>query len=66
MTVTSVRWGGEGLIYSGSQDRTIKVWDTEVMSHSQIVKHLQRGNYVEHWKVTHTGSIHWHLTLTTC
>ncbi|TKR82112.1 hypothetical protein L596_015885 [Steinernema carpocapsae] len=24
--VTSIRWGGEGLIYSGSQDRTIKVW----------------------------------------
>lgn len=25
MSVTSVRWGGEGLIYTGSQDRTIKV-----------------------------------------
>ncbi|KAK5976578.1 Proteasome endopeptidase complex [Trichostrongylus colubriformis] len=24
--VTSIRWGGEGLIYSGSQDRTVKVW----------------------------------------
>uniref|UniRef100_A0A1I7XI27 WD_REPEATS_REGION domain-containing protein n=1 Tax=Heterorhabditis bacteriophora TaxID=37862 RepID=A0A1I7XI27_HETBA len=24
--VTSIRWGGEGLIYSGSQDRSIKVW----------------------------------------
>ncbi|VDM64779.1 unnamed protein product [Angiostrongylus costaricensis] len=24
--VTSLRWGGEGLIYSGSQDRTVKVW----------------------------------------
>jgi len=24
--VTSVRWGGKGLIYSASQDRTIKVW----------------------------------------
>ncbi|ETN70518.1 WD domain, G-beta repeat protein [Necator americanus] len=26
--VTSIRWGGEGLIYSGSQDRTVKVWRT--------------------------------------
>ncbi|XP_011500808.1 PREDICTED: notchless protein homolog 1 [Ceratosolen solmsi marchali] len=27
--VTSVKWGGRGLIYSGSQDRTIKVWRAE-------------------------------------
>jgi len=25
-SVTALRWGGEGLIYSASQDRTIKVW----------------------------------------
>jgi len=25
-SVTAIRWGGEGLIYSASQDRTIKVW----------------------------------------
>ncbi|KAL1462008.1 hypothetical protein WDU94_013861 [Cyamophila willieti] len=25
-SVTSIRWGGSGLIYSASQDRTIKVW----------------------------------------
>ncbi|KJH50910.1 NLE domain protein [Dictyocaulus viviparus] len=25
-SVTCIRWGGEGLIYSGSQDRTVKVW----------------------------------------
>uniref|UniRef100_A0A0N4ZI08 WD_REPEATS_REGION domain-containing protein n=1 Tax=Parastrongyloides trichosuri TaxID=131310 RepID=A0A0N4ZI08_PARTI len=25
-SVTCVKWGGEGLIYSASQDRTIKVW----------------------------------------
>ena len=24
--VTYVRWGGEGLLYTSSQDRTIKVW----------------------------------------
>uniref|UniRef100_A0A1I7ZTI3 WD_REPEATS_REGION domain-containing protein n=1 Tax=Steinernema glaseri TaxID=37863 RepID=A0A1I7ZTI3_9BILA len=27
--VTCLRWGGEGLLYSGSQDRTIKVWRVE-------------------------------------
>ncbi len=25
--VTCVSWGGEGVIYSGSQDRTIKAWN---------------------------------------
>lgn len=24
--VTCVQWGGEGLLYTSSQDRTIKVW----------------------------------------
>ena len=28
-SVQKVLWGGEGLIYSASQDRTIKVWDFE-------------------------------------
>lgn len=27
MSVTSVKWGGTGLIYSSSQDRTIKIWN---------------------------------------
>jgi len=32
-SVTKVLWGGEGLLYSASQDRTIKVWhaDTGIM-----------------------------------
>ena len=25
-TVTCVKWGGDGLLYTSSQDRTIKVW----------------------------------------
>lgn len=28
-SVECVKWGGEGLIYTGSRDRTIKVWATE-------------------------------------
>lgn len=26
-SVTKVLWGGEGMIYTASQDRTIKCWD---------------------------------------
>lgn len=26
LCVTCVQWGGEGLVYTSSQDRTIKVW----------------------------------------
>lgn len=29
--VTCVKWGGEGLIYTASQDKTIKVWNSEVI-----------------------------------
>ncbi len=28
--VTSLKWGGSGHIYTGSRDRTIKVWNSEV------------------------------------
>ncbi|CAI2347312.1 unnamed protein product [Caenorhabditis sp. 36 PRJEB53466] len=28
-SVTCLRWGGEGLIYTGSQDRTVKMWRAE-------------------------------------
>lgn len=27
--ISCVRWSGEGLIYTGSRDRTIKVWDAK-------------------------------------
>ena len=38
-SVTCVQWGGEGLIYSASQDRTIKVWrDEDVRTYSMISK----------------------------
>ncbi len=30
--VTCIRWGGEGLLYTSSQDRTIKVWRAEDVS----------------------------------
>ena len=30
--VTSLRWGGTNLLYTGSQDRTIKVWRPEDVS----------------------------------
>ena len=31
-SVTGIKWGGEGLIYTASQDRTIKVWRTKDVS----------------------------------
>mmetsp|Transcript_38541 Transcript_38541/g.36904 ORF Transcript_38541/g.36904 Transcript_38541/m.36904 type:complete len:91 (+) Transcript_38541:803-1075(+) len=46
-SVTKVLWGGEGFIYSGSQDRTVKVWEaqtgqmvTELKGHSHWVNTL--------------------------
>ena len=39
--VTCVKWGGEGLLYTASQDRTIKVWRAKDVSHcSWSVDHL--------------------------
>jgi ribosome assembly protein 4 len=32
MSVTCIKWGGKDLIYSSSQDRTIKVWRAEDVS----------------------------------
>lgn len=34
-SVTCVKWGGSGLIYSASQDRTIKVWRAKDVSFSK-------------------------------
>jgi ribosome assembly protein 4 len=32
MSVTCIKWGGSGLLYSSSQDRTIKVWRPDDVS----------------------------------
>ncbi|ORZ03817.1 quinon protein alcohol dehydrogenase-like superfamily [Syncephalastrum racemosum] len=41
--VTCVKWGGEGLLYTASQDKTIKVWN----SNGMLVKTLQgHGHWV--------------------
>ncbi|CEP09213.1 hypothetical protein [Parasitella parasitica] len=41
--VTCVKWGGEGLIYTASQDKTIKVWNSSGM----LVKTLEgHGHWV--------------------
>ena len=34
-SIECLRWGGKGLIYSGSRDRTIKVWDPDGHSRSK-------------------------------
>jgi len=38
--VTCVRWGGSNLIYSSSQDSTIKVWRADdVRTHTELQAH---------------------------
>jgi ribosome assembly protein 4 len=46
-SVTNVKWGGEGLIYTASQDRTIIVWavDEENSFNVKIVRQL-KGNFI--------------------
>jgi len=36
-SVTCVRWGGEGLIFTGSQDKSIRVWSPEVRPPSLFI-----------------------------
>ncbi|KAJ7561049.1 hypothetical protein O6H91_03G011900 [Diphasiastrum complanatum] len=44
LAVTSIKWGGEGLIYSSSQDCTIKVWET---TQGKLVRELKgHGHWV--------------------
>jgi len=53
--ITCVKWGGEGLLYSASQDRTIKVWSIDSSTgHGKLVRTLE-------------GHAHWvnHLSLST-
>lgn len=35
-SVTCLRWGGDGLLYSASQDRTIKVWRAHDVSAGRV------------------------------
>ena len=36
-SVTCVRWGGEGLIYTSSHDRTVKVWRDHDVSYVHVL-----------------------------
>ena len=48
--VTCVKWGGAGLIYSASQDRTIKVWKADDVSwRCLFVNYLTRHNKINWW-----------------
>lgn len=40
-SVECVRWGGEGLIYTASRDRTIKVWAVEATGRGKLIKTLE-------------------------
>jgi ribosome assembly protein 4 len=39
-SVTSIKWGGEGLLYSASRDTTILVWDAK---DGKVVRQLKVG-----------------------
>ncbi|KAG6710889.1 hypothetical protein I3842_05G025700 [Carya illinoinensis] len=44
LAVTCVKWGGDGVIYTGSQDCTIKVWET---TQGKLIKELKgHGHWV--------------------
>ncbi|GMP41544.1 hypothetical protein CsSME_00011606 [Camellia sinensis var. sinensis] len=43
LAVTCVKWGGDGVIYTGSQDCTIKVWET---SQGKLIRELKLVNHV--------------------
>ncbi|KAF3565281.1 hypothetical protein DY000_02016755 [Brassica cretica] len=44
LAVTCVKWGGDGIIYTGSQDFTIKMWETTQGRLIRELKALERYN----------------------
>ncbi|KAM3221220.1 hypothetical protein P3L10_020488 [Capsicum annuum] len=40
LAITCVKWGGDGVIYTGSQDCTIKVWET---TQRKLIRELKRN-----------------------
>ena len=44
-SVTCVKWGGTDLVYTASQDRTIKVWKGENVSIAVTDKYVYMGTY---------------------
>ncbi|GMI61451.1 hypothetical protein ScalyP_jg2970 [Parmales sp. scaly parma] len=57
-SVECCRWGGEGLIYSASRDRTIKVWGAEVDSSNSSSSSNSNSNSVGKLVRTLTGHGH--------
>lgn len=44
LSITSVKWGGDGIIYTGSQDCVIKMWET---SQGKLIRELKgHGHWV--------------------
>lgn len=67
MSVTSVKWGGNGLIYSSSQDRTIKIWnDDSVNKNFFLFSFKIKLNYFFQGTLKQTleGHAHWVNSLT--
>ncbi|MBN3284519.1 NLE1 protein, partial [Polyodon spathula] len=49
-SVTCVKWGGDGLLYSSSQDRTIKVWRAQDVNHCRHLQ-IERDVLARHWEL---------------
>src|SRR5436309_14701716 len=52
--VTCLRWGGQNWIYSGSQDKSIRIWDAKDVTIPQTYKYSFQG------KLIHVLSSHAH------
>lgn len=46
-TIQSIKWGGQGYLYSGSRDRTVRVWDVNQGTCVRILsKHAHWVNHI--------------------
>lgn len=61
-SVNAVKWGGDGVIYTASSDRTVKLWNSENVSlirfsfeSNTTESTLSRASSSAHSRSTHTG-----------
>ena len=59
-SVNVVRWGGEGVIYTASSDRTVKLWDGKDVRRSSLLSRWILMNCVWQGKLIRTLSDHAH------
>lgn len=66
-SVNVVRWGGEGVIYTASSDRTVKLWDGKDVSRRRALDHvIARGASHGSIGVARAKGSQTHASLTAC